>query len=311
MSIELKAGSLSPRYWPTWLWIGLLRSVVLLPHSWRLRIGRMLGRLLYRLAGSRRRVVATNLKLCFPEKSDQQRRQMVREVFEHNGIGVLEVAMAWWLPDNRLLHRYRLIGEQHLKQAQQEGKGVILLSAHFPTLDLGPRLLMEHYPVDCVYRPHNNPALEAVIKKGRRRYAGQAIERHNMRAMVRRLKHGNIIWYAPDQDHGPTHSVYAPFFGVEAATVTATARLARLSGAKVMMFCQHRCEDGSYELEIFPPLEDFPSGDDRLDCSRVNAEIERGIRKFPSQYMWVHRRFKTHPKGKNYLYRRDAETADS
>lgn len=301
LTTETKQSFLAPRYWLTWLSVALLRLVVCLPQSWQRALGRLLGAALYRIAGKRRKVVDVNLRLCFPELSAEQRQSRVKAVFAENGIGIFETAMAWWSAERAFNGQVELIGEEYLQQARQQGKGVILLSAHFTMLDLGGYLLSLKYPLDGVYRQHNNPLFDQVIRRGRERFLQQAIERGNMRQMVRRLKKGSFIWYAPDQDHGPELSVYAPFFGVPAATVTGTARLARMSGATVLMYAFRRTERG-YQLELSPPLENFPSGDDEADCTLVNQQIEAAIRKAPDQYMWVHRRFKTHPQGKNYLY---------
>jgi KDO2-lipid IV(A) lauroyltransferase len=193
-------------------------------------------------------------------------------------------------------------GREHLDSALARGKGVILLGAHFSTLDLGGLLFSEFYPVDAMYRRHNNPLMEDIITRGRGRYFGQSIERSDIRSVIRALRKNHIIWYAPDQDFGSKQSVYAPFFGVPAATIKATTRIVKLNDSPILMLAQHRLPDNSYELELLPVIEPFPSGDEAADAARINAELERAIRKDPAQYMWVHRRFKTHPEGKNYLY---------
>jgi KDO2-lipid IV(A) lauroyltransferase len=293
---------LHPRYWLTWIGIALLWLCNRLPLGAQYRLGRWLGKALYLCLPQRRHVVRVNLALCFPEKSAQEREALVRETFANNGIGIFETAMAWWTPRSAFHNRVIFKGREHLERAHAQGHGVLLLGAHFSTLDLGGLLFSDYFPVDAMYRRHNNPLMERIITRGRQRYFGQAIERSDIRSVIRALKKNHIIWYAPDQDFGRKQSVYAPFFGVSAATITATSRLAKLNGSPILMLAQHRLPDGRYELELFPVIEPFPSGDDVADATRVNAEIERAIRKDPAQYMWVHRRFKTHPKGKNYLY---------
>lgn len=292
----------APRHWPTWIWIGLLRQLVRLPRRWQMHLGALFGWLLYHLARERRHVCEVNLRLCFPELSDAARAQQVRDVFHHNGIGIMEAAMAWWAPDTWFRQHYTLKGREHLDAALSEGRGVILLGAHFSTLDLGGLLFSFEYPVDAMYRRNNNAVLEQVITRGRQRFFGQAIERSDIRSVIRNLKKNHIIWYAPDQDFGLHQSVMAPFFGVPAATITATSRMVSLNQSPILMLAQHRLPNGDYELELFPIITPFPSGDDLADATRINAELERAIRKDPAQYMWVHRRFKSHPLGKNYLY---------
>jgi len=297
-----------PLFWPNWLSIATLWLLNRLPYRVQLRLGTWLGLALHRFLPARRHVVEVNAKLCFPELNATERKHFVRQVFINNGIGAFETAMAWWTPQRCFDNRVVLKGREHLEEALEQGKGVLLLGAHFSTLDLGGLLFSRFYPVDAMYRPHENPLMEQIITRGRSRYFGQSIERSNIRAVIRALRKNHIIWYAPDQDMGPKHSVFARFFGVKAATISATSRMARLNNSPVLMLAQHRLPDGSYELELFPILKDYPSGDEEADAQRINDEIERAIRKDPTQYMWVHRRFKTQPDGKNRLY--DSSTAE-
>jgi KDO2-lipid IV(A) lauroyltransferase len=291
-----------PRYWLTWLGMGLLWLLNRLPYSAQLWLGRSFGNILYWVARDRKHVVQVNVRLCFPELDAAAQQRLTRDIFRNNGIGAFETAMAWWSPKNWFRHRTVLKGREHLDSALARGKGVILLGAHFSTLDLGGLLFSEFYPVDAMYRRHNNPLMEDIITRGRGRYFGQSIERSDIRSVIRALRKNHIIWYAPDQDFGSKQSVYAPFFGVPAATIKATTRIVKLNDSPILMLAQHRLPDNSYELELLPVIEPFPSGDEAADAARINAELERAIRKDPAQYMWVHRRFKTHPEGKNYLY---------
>lgn len=296
-----------PRFWLTWLSMGLLWLLNRLPYRAQMMLGSTFGKILYWMARDRRHVVSVNVKLCFPELSASEQRKLCRRIFINNGIGVFESAMAWWSPKPWFDTRTVLKGREHLEAALAQGNGVLLLGAHFSTLDLGGLLFAQFYPVDAMYRRHNNPLMEKIITRGRSRYFGQSIERSDIRSVIRALRKNHIIWYAPDQDFGRKQSVYAPFFGVPAATITATSRLVKLNGSPILMLAQHRLPDGQYELELMPVIEPFPTGNDEADAARINAELERAIRKDPAQYMWVHRRFKTHPKGKNFLYQRTPE----
>ena len=294
-----------PKYWPTWLGLGCLYALCLLPYRFQIHLGKYLGDLMYLVFRSRRHITEVNIRLCFPEKSLQQQKHMVREVFRHNAIGMLETSMAWWMSDKRLKVNVTFKGQHHIEEALAQNKGVILLGGHFSTLDMGGRLFTRFFPADVMYREHNNPLMEIIIKASREIHLTQAIERESLRSVLRALRKNHIVWYAPDQDFGPRHSVYAPFFGIDAATIPATSRMVKLNDSPILMLAHHRTPDNKgYELEVFPIISDFPSGDDVKDATRINAELEKGIRKDPAQYMWVHRRFKTHPKGKNYLYRR-------
>lgn len=292
----------APKYWPTWAGLGLLRVVNLLPFKVQLMVGGWLGRIIYLLAKSRRHVARVNIGLCFPELTSIEQERLVKDVFINNGIGIIETAMAWWSDRDSFRARVRLEGQEHLEQALSEGRGVILLGAHFSTLDLGGLLFSLYYPLSTMYRPHNNPLMEYFIQRGRLRSIDKLIDRSDFRTLIRALKANEIVWYAPDQDFGERHSVYAPFFGVPAATVTATDRLARMNKSKVIMLTHHRESDGQYRLVIHPAIEEFPRNTEEESAERINEELERGIRINPAQYMWIHKRFKSHPKGKNFRY---------
>lgn len=295
---------LTPKYWPTWAGLGLLYMICLLPFQWQIKLGNTVGDLMHSLFKSRRHITQVNIKLCFPELNEAEQQQLVRDVFRNNAIGIFETSMSWWMSEKRLNLPITLKGKEHLDEAMALGKGVILLGAHFSTLDMGGRLLSRFFEVDAMYREHNNLLMDSIIKSSREKHLGQVIERESLRSVLRALRKNRVVWYAPDQDFGPRYSVYAPFFDVPAATITATTRMVKLNNSPILMFTHHRKADNSgYELELFPLIEHFPSGDDIKDATRINQELEKGIRKNPAQYMWVHRRFKTHPDGKNFLYR--------
>lgn len=289
---------MSPRYWPTWAGIGLARLVCLLPLRARWRVGQWLGWVAYRLAGSRRHIVRTNLKLCFPELTEPEREDLVRRNFESSGINLVETSLAWFRPATGYRHLVSVHGLDHLKRAAAEGRGVILLGNHLATLDFCGALLATWQPFTIMYRRNKNPLMEALMTRGRERHFEAGIERDNIRAVIRALRSGAIVWYGPDQDYGRKHSVFAPFFGQPAATITATSRIAAMTGAAVVPFTHYRSlETGRYDIYLGQPLADFPSGDEVQDATRVNELVEAAIRHAPEQYWWVHRRFKTRPPG--------------
>jgi KDO2-lipid IV(A) lauroyltransferase len=306
MTSKFNTQFLMPKFWATWAGLSLLRLIRLFPFNLQVGIGSLLGNLIYLTAKKRRQIAETNLALCFPEHSDSNRKQMTKEVFKNSGIGLIETACAWWAPVSSFDSKTKIEGRQYLDEALLQGKGVILLGAHYSTLDLGGLLFSRFYNLHTMYRPHNNPLMESIIDRGRKRFISSLIDRHDFRGVIRALKSNEIVWYAPDQDFGPTNSVYAPFFGVEAATVTATARLAKLSKSPIVMLSHHRNSDNSYTLRLHPPVEPFPLEGDRESATRINQEIEKGILYDPTQYMWMHRRFKTHPNGKGFMYRSES-----
>ncbi|GHC29782.1 lipid A biosynthesis lauroyltransferase [Kushneria pakistanensis] len=292
-----------PRYWPTWCAIGLMRVGAFLPWRLKLWIGTAIGELVWRFVKRRRHITETNLRLCFPELDEHELQKLVRRTFHANGIGILETATGWCRDPEHLRHRVSFKGTEHMEAAKAQGKGVLIIGIHFSTLDLGGALHSLFFDADVVYRPHNNPLFERFMTKARRGIFGAAIDRHDLRGVVRRVKSGHAVWYSPDQDFGREASVFAPFFGIDAASIRLTAKIARMTGAPVMPLMFHRNPDNrTYTLEYLPALENFPSGDEVADATQVNAFIEMAIRKHPEQYLWLHRRFKTRPEGEASFY---------
>jgi len=281
----------------------LLWLVTRLPLSLQIHSGRLIGRSAYRTARRRRHIAAVNIRLCFPQLDARRQGELVKAHFLSLGQGVVETALCWWGREEQLRDRYLLIGERHLSAAHAGGKGVILLSAHFTTLELGGRLLALRRPFHVLYRQHKNPLFETVMQRARARRFETAIPRDDTRGLLKCLKDNGAVWYAPDQNHGGSQSLFAPFFGVQASTLTTTSRLARISGAAVVPFVQTRLSgDRGYLLILCPALENFPGTDPQADATRINRLIEDAIREMPEDYLWVHRRFKTRPAGAAYPY---------
>ena len=302
---RFRAYFLHPRFWLLWLGLGLLWLVTLLPYSVLLRLGRGLGALMYRLASSRRQIVELNLQLCFPQLSASERQRLVHENFASTGMTFFEMAISWWWPVERLRRLGTVEGVEHLQQAEADGQGVILMALHFTTLEVGAALLGQRHTIDGMYREHRNALFDFVQRQGRERHNldSLAVEREDVRGMIKLLRKGRAIWYAPDQDYGAKQSIFVPLFGIEAATVTATTHFARLGKARVIPFTQRRLEDGSgYRLVLHPPLEGFPGESEAADALRINQWVEQAVTECPEQYLWAHRRFKSRPAGAPKLY---------
>lgn len=253
------------------------------------------------LAGPRRRVAKRNIALCFPQMSAAQQAELLRESFADLGIGLFEFSRAWFGDVDALAVDVQIEGLQHLQALQAAKRGVLLVSGHFTTLEVCGRLLTRHVPVAGMYRAHAEPAFEAAVLQGRLKYACAMFKREELRGAIRHLKQGGVLWYAPDQDMRGKEAVFVPFFDIPASTITATHQLARLSGAAVVPFF-HRREGGRYVLRIGAPLENFPSTDVVADTAAVSREIEAMVREAPSQYLWIHKRFKTRPDGQPRVY---------
>jgi len=288
----------TPRYWPTWLGMAVLRVVCLLPHPAGLAIGRMLGRLAGRAAGKRRAIVRRNIELCFPELPTAERDALATRHFEALGMSLIEMGVGRWARDATHLKLARLDGLEHLQRALETGKGVILLSAHFTTLEISGRVLaMNCPPFDAVFRKNRSEFITELQRTGRERSADDTIEKRDIKRMVRNLRKGRPVWYAPDQSYDRKGSEVVPFFGVPSMHATATSTLARLGDAITLPFFPRRLENGSYVHEILPPLENFPSDDAVEDTKQYVRVLEEHIRSCPEQYFWIHRKFKNLPEG--------------
>jgi len=199
-------------------------------------------------------------------------------------------------------------GLENLQAAARDGKGILLVCAHFTTLEFAGSLLSLFHKMDVTYRPHKNPLFETLMFRARQRLYGAVIDRGDVRLALRSLQQGHTVWYAPDQDYGPRHSVFVDFFGVPAATITATGRFASFNKSAVIFFSHYRnAENSGYHLDFSAPLQDYPSGDDTADAIRINGVIEAAIRQHPEQYLWLHKRFKTQAEGKASPYRRSPQ----
>lgn len=286
----------TPRHWPTWLGLGLLRITTLLPYHWQIGIGKAIGRLAHSLAAKRRAIARRNVELCFPDLGPEARNDLVREHFAALGVSLIEMGLGRWASGEMLAAMTTIEGAEHIQQTLDEGFGVILLSAHFTSLEISGRVLSMHSPpFDAVYRRFRNDLTTALLASGREVSARRLIEKNDIKKMVRSLRAGVPVWYAPDQSYHRKQSALLPFFGVPAMTNTATGILAKLGRAKALPFFPRRLPGGGYEIVILPPLENFPSGDPEEDTKKYVAVLEAQIRRCPEQYYWVHRKFKNRP----------------
>ncbi len=287
---------LHPRHWPTWVAIGLLRLISLMPYPAIMASGRLIGLLLYPFATRRRLIAQINLQRCLPNLSDAERRTLLRSHFVALGQGVVEVGMAWWWSQERLERLLRSVeGLEHLPPVDHPG-GTIYLTAHFSSLELSGRFLGARRPSAAMYRRNENPVLEYLITRHRGRHLLDVIARDDARGMIKMLKNGDSVWFAPDQNYAHKGKVFAEFMGVPAATHTATSRFARAGRAAVVPFVLLRVP-GGYRLRIEPPLAAFPSEDPQSDAQRINDTFAQWVMQAPEQYNWIHRRFKTRPDG--------------
>lgn len=301
---SFRTAFLHPRYWLTWFGLGVLFLLVQLPYSVLYRLGNWLGRTSMRFLKRRVSITRRNLQLCFPELSSEQIERKIVNNFESLGMGLLETGMAWFWSDSRVKRWFDVTGLNHLKMAQQDNQGVLVIGVHFMSLELGGRAMGLCQPMMAMYRPHNNKAMEYVQTWGRMRSNKAMLDRKDLRGMVQALKRGEAVWFAPDQDYGPRGSVFAPLFAVpQAATTSGTYMLARLAKpALVTVVLVRKDKAAGYELVIQPALQNYPIDDEIAAAAYMNRVIEIEIMRAPDQYLWLHRRFKTRPEGSPSLY---------
>lgn len=284
---------LGPQHWHTWAGVGLLRLLERLPYPLLIRMGRILGRMARALIPKYVRIARCNLRLCLTNAGETERESLLNRHFESLGMALCESAMTWWSSDERILALSRIEGLDRLREAVARGHGVILLTAHFTTLEIGARILNAAFPINALYRAPKNPVLAYVAERYRRRHARRVILRDDVRAMIRALKDKECVWYAPDQSYRKKGAEMVPFFGVPAATNVATSRLARMTGAAVLLYSHERLPKGAgYRVVIHPVLEDYPGRCPAEDAERFNHFIEAEVGRIPEQYWWIHRRFK-------------------
>ncbi len=277
--------------------MGILRLLCLLPHRSALAVGRGIGRVAHRFGGSRRAIVRRNIELCFPELTPIERDALVLKHFRSLGMMLIEMGLGRWAKDRNLVRITKIAGLEHLQKALEDGRGVIMLAAHFTTIEISGRVLAMSTPFDGVYRKNRSEFITELQRTGRERTVTRTIEKRDIKKMIRTLREGRAVWYAPDQSYNRKGAEIIDFFGVPAMQTTATSTLARLGNAVAIPFFPRRLKDGSYEMTLLPPFENFPSDDPVADTRRYNEVLETHIRTCPEQYFWIHRKFKDLPDG--------------
>jgi lipid A ethanolaminephosphotransferase len=276
----------APRYWPAWLFVAWLRVTAALPWRFAIELHRVLGRLLWHLLPRRRDVVLRNLALCFPGLTTLERKALARRNFENVAISVAEIAIAWFAEG---LPPVRIEGREHLDAALDSGRGAILYSGHFTTLEITARFVKDLVPrFAFMFRTRRNPVLDAMQTRGRRRTAEVSFSNGDSRAMLNALRANAAVWYAPDQAYDGRGAALLPFFGEPAMTNTATSRIARLSGSALVPFRFRRLDDGSgYVLHFDAPPAEVPTEDALADTRKLTVVLEAAVRECPEQYLWT------------------------
>lgn len=295
---------LHPKHWLSWFALLVWILISLLPYSVQYGMAKLLSPLL-RINKKRVHQARVNIRLCFPNLSESEREKLLRENLFSTAMAVFETGIAWFWPKWRLRRLVKVSGLEYIQNAQADGRGVLLLSLHMTTLDVGNAMLGQFVDFSGIYKPHKNPVFDWMQKNRREAYCKNVVMfvREDVRTMVQLLREGKLVYYAPDRNLADKRFVFINFFGVPTATLTATSRFSRIGDAHVIPFVPYRLKKAKgYLIKVLPKLENFPSGDDQQDAQRVNQFMEDAILECPEQYLWAQKRFKTRPDGKTKVY---------
>ncbi len=308
-TIAFERGFYTPRYWPTWLLMGFIRLSSSLPRRAAIKVGDGLGFLFKCLNKKRRHIVRTNLALCFPDKSEQEREQLFKAHYRFYGRSVIDFGLTWWAPLSRLERLIKFKGEQAYRDTLATNN-VILILPHFTALDCAAGFAATLHPSITMMKTQKNALLNWRLWKGRTRYKPTRIimRDQGLRPLVKAARNGVACFYMPDEDFGDSSlTAFAPFFGRPTSTLTTLSRMAKMAKAKVVPVLPRMLENGHYEVEFLPALKGFPSGNDVQDATAVNQVIEQAIAKAPAQYMWTLQWFRTQPDGQPSPYLQASE----
>jgi len=278
-----------------------MRVGVFIPFRLQVFFGKIIGKLIYPFMTELRKTAYSNISNCFPEKKQPQVTLLVKQHFEAIGISLFETANAYYASDKKIKKMLTINNEQHFTEALKKEGGIILLCSHFMPLMLGSRALLIKHTIANIYRPQNNQLFDQVMVRGYVKNGAVMIKSTDTRSIMKAINNSLPIWYAPDQDLGKNNSIFAPLFGIQTATTTATSRLAKNNNTRVIPYSFLRTKYG-YEMSFDKPLKNYPSGDAIKDASKTNQILEKQILKNPEQYLWIHRRFKTRPDGEETFY---------
>jgi lipid A biosynthesis lauroyl/palmitoleoyl acyltransferase len=291
-----------PKFFPTWILILLMRIGVFIPFRVQVSIGKSIGRVIYPFMSKLRSTAYSNISHCFPEKKQSQVNTLVKRHFEAIGVSLFETANAYYASDKKIKKLLTIKNEHCSTDALKQEGGVIILCAHFMPLMLGSRALLLNHTIANIYRPQNNKLFDQAMVKGYKKNGAIMIKSTDTRSIIKAINNSLPIWYAPDQDLGQNNSVFAPLFGIQTATASATSRLAKNNKTRVIPYSFIRTSKG-YEMSFEESLKDYPSNDPIIDATTTNKILEKQINKAPEQYLWIHRRFKTRPEGAENFYK--------
>lgn len=295
---------LHPRHWPSWFSLPGLYLLAWLPRPFRHWLGQHTGTLIYRRNRKRRHIIRVNLQRCFPQLSDTEREQLAQQTLQQYACALLDYSLLFFRSRRWLADRTRISGREKLQAALDNNENIMLLLGHSVWLEFAPLAIGQHYSAYGSYKPFKNPVFNWLIARSRLKDVEFVIAREEgMIKLVRAIQPGQMLFFLPDQDHGPKHSVFAPFYATDKATLTTPARIAKLGKARcfpVMAFFDPA--SGTYDTVIGDALDHFGQGSSEQDAAAMNRGFEKLISRHPAQYMWLLKLFRTQADSTEKIY---------
>ncbi len=286
-------------------WIAVVKSLRWMPMGGRKALADLIALIFWLVIPKRRHVTLTNLRLCFPQKTEAERRRIARSFYRKLMRAALDHGVLWSGTRDEVARLVRFENIETITDTVAAGEHLIVIAPHFVGLDAAGIGLNLHVRGCSLYQQQANPAWDEAALEGRMRFSNpELIAKHgrgDLKDVIRAMRKGLPFYYLPDLDHGRRNSIFVPFFGVPAATIPMACRLARITKARVCMCIAEMTPEG-YTVHISHLWENYPTGDVQADTRRITAELEKWILKFPDQYLWSHRRFKTRPEGEPSVY---------
>ena len=302
--MSFKLEYLKPVYWGTWLAIIFLFFIMFLPVAAQDALANKMGDLFRNINKKRRRIARTNINLCFPELNEEEKKELIRRNFRHQARSILYYGLLWWAPKFMLSKRIVFRGQENIELSLKNKRSVIFMAAHSLGLEAAVSAATMSYPSSGPFNPMKNKLVDWFVAKGRARHGGILYTREaGLRPIIKDVRAGCTMFYLPDEDLGESRSIFAPFFGVQKASVPVLGRLAKSCKADVLpcMACYDE-EKHQYVIHVLPAIKDFPRGDDYADAVAMNQALEQIIRLCPAQYFWTMKLFKTRPEGEPRFY---------
>ena len=298
---------LLPHYWPTWLLLLLSFLISFMPNAIRVILGNIVGKLIFLTNSKRRKIVITNLSLCFKGKNKMQINGLCKAYFVYLGRAFIDMSLLWWRSNSFLQNNCEVFNQDYLDKELSKNKGVILLVAHSVFLDFGGRSL-SGYPIISIYKPFRNKLLNWIIGSARSREVDNIIvyprDNFSFGKIIKALKKKSIFYYFGDEDLGKDNSEFSKFFDEKKSTLVSISKISELSNCSVLPCINYYCPmSKKYITYLGKPLEDFPSNDKQKDANTINIALEKIISRDLEQYMWSLRLFQTRPDGKSYPYK--------